>query len=276
MSIEAYVWVTRHAPVPKPDSARLVLYALAEHADQSGRNAFPGKATLADYLGGNTQANRDKVKRALRVLERGGWIVRSYSPRVEALPEHKRPTVWALNLHLVREQPADEAPGVSSDPQEGGSAVTPGVSSDPGGGSVVTRGGVSSDPQTVSNPSINREGETTGQSSSPTSPESRTTDPTPSDIPQEWINDPRRAHCPQHQDGNADAPCRACGNARRAATEAKASRERASQQRRLHKQFEERERLAAEDQVAREAAAERPSWRALLERAKRIEEESAA
>ena len=271
MSIEAYVWVTKYAPVPSRDSARLVMYGLAEHADKSGRNAYPGKAKLAGYLGGNTEANRKKVQRALRVLEDGGWIIRSYNPRVEELPAYKRPTVWQLNFHLVREeQPADKAPGgVTSDP-------TPGVTSVPPQGSPVSRGGVTSDPQTVSNPSINREGEITGHRSSPTPPDSRTTDPTPTDIPEEWINDPRSAHCPQHEDGNADAPCRACGNARRAAQEGKASRERASQQRRLHKQFEERDRLAAEDQAAREAAAERPSWRALLERAKRIEEESAA
>lgn len=201
MSLNAYIWVTRHAPVPRPDSARLVLYALAEHAGPDGRGSFPGRSRLAAYLGGETQANRDKVKRALKILEQGGWITRGYHPAVADRPAHLRPIVWDLNLSLVRDNPVDdtELPGGSSDPSPGGN-------SDPSQGSAVTQPGVSSDPQTSTNHSNNRGG-APGRSDAPATTVPGTVSPSP-DLP--LIDYPD--HCERHRRTPHPPACRACGD----------------------------------------------------------------
>lgn len=95
MSTEAYVWVTRYAPVPTVDSARLVLYGLAEHASADGSNAYPAVGLLARYLGGDNEKNRKKVQRAFKLLEEGGWIICTSGNKYR----HRR---WKLNYGLVR------------------------------------------------------------------------------------------------------------------------------------------------------------------------------
>jgi hypothetical protein len=50
---------------------KLILIALAEKADNDGRNAFPSVATLARYA----ECDERTVQRSLRLLEKEGWIV---------------------------------------------------------------------------------------------------------------------------------------------------------------------------------------------------------
>ncbi|MEJ6548775.1 helix-turn-helix domain-containing protein [Corynebacterium sp. USCH3] len=183
MSLDAYIWVTKRAPVPSPDSARLVLYGLAEHANERWQ-AWPSKQTLAGYLLGFTvdesrktadpayrkqvDASYQTVKRGLKVLKEGGWISMGDQSLVAHYPKYRRPRVWRLNLDYLRSESTDgvqhSTPGTTLTP---GSAVTPGDNPDQDGGqhrstqgTPVTRPGVSSVPQTphINHPSKSKEG----------------------------------------------------------------------------------------------------------------------
>lgn len=64
MSVKAMVWALEEAPESNP-ATLLVLIALAEHADENGRDAFPGHARLAD----RARMSVRSVQRNLRALE---------------------------------------------------------------------------------------------------------------------------------------------------------------------------------------------------------------
>jgi hypothetical protein len=75
--------------------------ALANHADQAGRDAFPCVDTLMRY----TRLGERTVRAALDRLEAAG-IIRPSDPDIIAAkikrPDH-RPQGWDLNMHLVRD-----------------------------------------------------------------------------------------------------------------------------------------------------------------------------
>lgn len=162
MSIEAYVWALKHAPVPPADRDRVVLFALADHADERGRNAFPSQATIATYIYGEASpAGLRKVQRALKSLIEGGWItpdpdnakLQAVMPRVHP---SQRPVAYTLNLSFVRTPPVTSV-GTHPSPVSGGRAGAPDTS-DPGPPSPVSRPPVTSDGRTVSNHQENRQG----------------------------------------------------------------------------------------------------------------------
>lgn len=68
MSIQVFGWVLDHSTAEK--SARLVLFALANHADRDGTKAFPSVETLCR----EARLSRRSVQNALRSLEAGGHI----------------------------------------------------------------------------------------------------------------------------------------------------------------------------------------------------------
>lgn len=183
MSLDAYIWVTKRAPVPSPNSARLVLYALAEHANDRWC-AWPSKQTIAGYLLGFTvdesrktadpayrkqvDSSYQTVKRALKVLKAGGWISMGDQSLVAHYPHTRRPNVWRLNLDYLRDELTDggqhSTPGTTQTP---GPVVTPGDNADRDGGqhrptpgTMVTHPGYSSVPQTthINPPEESKEG----------------------------------------------------------------------------------------------------------------------
>lgn len=178
MSWEAYKWVTMYAPIPKPDSARIVLYGLAEHAHADGTAAYPSKNTLAGYIIGEevseglklaahetiaqgdetdpavldaesylkrVETARKTVKRAMNTLRSGGWISEGDQSRVSSIPFYRRPKVWDLNLTLTRATASDrgtaQTPGDNTDPR--------GQQCPPGDSTVQTRGQNCPDPGTI-------------------------------------------------------------------------------------------------------------------------------
>lgn len=160
MSIEATEWALCTAPKHSTDSVRLVLLGLAKHAWKDGSNAYPSQGTLASYLaGGDTPANRRKVKRAVKELEAGGWIRRGWNKNVAAMPKGQRPTVWNLNLSFVE---SHEPPGVTDVTTPGSPVTPPWGHSRSGVGSLTAIPGVTSDTLIVKNhqESLNESGVT--------------------------------------------------------------------------------------------------------------------
>lgn len=178
MSWEAYKWVTCYAPIPKPDSARIVLYGLAEHAHADGTASYPSKNTLAGYIIGEevseglklaahetiaqgagsdpevldaeaylkrVETARKTVKRAMTILRAGGWITEGDQSRVSSIPFYRRPKVWDLDFTLTRATPSDrgtvQTPGDNTDPR--------GQQCPPGDSTVQTRGQNCPDPGTI-------------------------------------------------------------------------------------------------------------------------------
>ncbi|MEU4801308.1 helix-turn-helix domain-containing protein [Actinosynnema sp. NPDC023587] len=144
MSVEAMVWVLNDAPIPTDrkdaSSLAITLVGLANHADPSGRNAFPSVATLVRY----TRLSERTVRRALDTLEElklispsDPEIVAAYIKRAD-----RRPKGWDLAMR-------NEVPSRHPAPDHGEPArhLAPvhGVSSAPNGvptrrprGAVVT------------------------------------------------------------------------------------------------------------------------------------------
>lgn len=109
---------------------KLILIALAEKADNDGRNAFPSVATLARYA----ECDERTVQRSLRHLEQSGWIV------CESPARRNRPRNYTLIVEKL----------------EGRRIATPrreGVAQDRGGVTPVSDGGDTAMPP---DPSINR------------------------------------------------------------------------------------------------------------------------
>lgn len=101
MSFQAVAWVFLDAPIPKP-SLVAPLAALAENADDEGRQAYPSQALLA-Y---KTRKTDRGVRKDLVELERLGLITRGDQRVVAHIPEDRRPVVWDLALHLHRDDPS--------------------------------------------------------------------------------------------------------------------------------------------------------------------------
>ena len=140
MSLRAMLWALEDAPVDDPASA-LILVALADRADDEGRDAYPARAWLArrGRCSVSTVARRLKRLEELGLIRRGDQTILD----VRKVPTDRRPVVWDLCM--------DAGGGVSTSTC-GVSVVTErGVSGDTGGVSVVNERGVSGDTQTVHN-----------------------------------------------------------------------------------------------------------------------------
>lgn len=109
MSSKATSWVWNDA-LDLPPALLPVLLALAEHAHNDGRNAWPAVSTLARMA----RKSERQVQRNLRELEAFGFIRRGDQRIVGHLPADKRPTVYDLAMES----------GVTSTAPRGSSGVT--------------------------------------------------------------------------------------------------------------------------------------------------------
>lgn len=185
------------APVEDPVALH-VLACLALHADTDGTGAFPAQSTIARWARASERAVRGKLVQ----LEAAGLIVRGDVERAAALPANHRPIVWDI-------------PALST--VQGGTSRRP----------VENQGG------TTFPPDLDMGGKPR------TAPTSRGENPAARhDVPPISNTPPRvtsggegtetRAkrfptQCDRHQDGPHDAPCHACGAARRAVAELEAA-----------------------------------------------------
>jgi hypothetical protein len=127
VSLRATLWAYDRAPVERPTEL-LVLIALADEANDEGRNAFPSVARIAHRARCKPRA----AKYALRALEEAGVIVRgdqSIAARHIARAD-RRPTVYDLCLDKVDEarltdekRGAPDAPGEERGAREGTNGV---------------------------------------------------------------------------------------------------------------------------------------------------------
>jgi hypothetical protein len=91
MSLKAMVWALDTAHVDDPGQL-LVLIALAERADDQGRNAWPGKAWLAERARCSTRT----VQRHLQALRARALIEEGDQRLVDHIRPDRRPTVYDL------------------------------------------------------------------------------------------------------------------------------------------------------------------------------------
>lgn len=217
MSFAAIRWATFEAPielngVTLSSSRFQVLHCLAWHANENGTNVWPSRRTISEELWGrgapDEPAEREKylnacetkVKRAIRDLRAGGWIVEDPDCRHAKflrIPEGRRPTAWRLRMDLRAKEGTNMSPGTESSP--GTFLPDRGDNDDPSGGTKTTERGDENDPLKVTKGSVKREGR--GDSGSPASAPSAHAD-TASDGP----DAPAAADAaPASTDGAADA-----------------------------------------------------------------------
>lgn len=121
MSLRATLWAYDEAPVEKPTEL-LVLIALADEANDAGRNAFPAVAKIASRARCKPRA----AKYALRALEDAGVIRRgdqSIAARHIARAD-RRPVVYDLDLTVTwasvgKEDPLTALRGAADAPRDG-------------------------------------------------------------------------------------------------------------------------------------------------------------
>lgn len=133
MSIEAVTWAL--SADTGSATRKLVLIGIANHAHKDGRNAWPSRATVAEY------ANCDPktVGRHVKELIRDGWIRRGDQRHVDHLPHYVRPVVYDVAMteaqrlawqaetasDVPEEEPLDEVTEGTSEPAPGDS-LSPG------------------------------------------------------------------------------------------------------------------------------------------------------
>ncbi len=93
MSLKALTWVLEEVPVKEPQ-LRVLLFALADRADDEGRNAFPSQQWLADRCATSPRT----IRRQLSALEDRGVIRRGDQFMVKRFRGDRRPVVWDLNF----------------------------------------------------------------------------------------------------------------------------------------------------------------------------------
>lgn len=212
MSLKAMLWVMEDAPVTDP-IALLILYALADRANDDGTAAWPSQAWIAD----RARCSIRTVRRKLEDLEDEGIIRRGDHRLVAHLRGDRRPFVWDINL--------------DAQPATGGQAVRPSDNAQPATGGHPCPGGQSDRADTP--------GTTGGQDR----PNGRTAvSDKPSKTPHEpskgggvtseltaarekeiapfvepWIHDPSMARCALHLGVVNPPPCHECRILREAA-----------------------------------------------------------
>lgn len=118
MSLKAMVWALDSARVDDPGQL-LVLIALAERADEEGRNAWPGKAWLAERGRCSTRT----VQRHLQALRARGLIVEGDQRLVDHLRPDRRPTVY--DLVIARGDNLTPRPDACGKPADEETPLTP-------------------------------------------------------------------------------------------------------------------------------------------------------
>lgn len=240
MSLKAMIWVMESAPVVS-HTELAVLYALADRASDDGSAAFPSQAWIAE----RARCSERTVKRQLKNLADRGVIRPGEDRHVSYIRGDRRPLVWDLDLSLTRAAttgqndtpsakctdptrgqpvtPSDTPRGDSMSPREGPRGDTAGNTRCHAGSNGVTqrveRGDTAVSPEpslTVHEPSFNRGGGQGGEESLRSVTPATESD-LPSDIPAEWIAEPRRARCADHAGVDAPPPCRGCATARHTA-----------------------------------------------------------
>lgn len=97
MSLKAMLWAMDDAPVTDQGQL-LVLIALAERADEDGRNSFPSKKWLAE----RARCSPRTVQRHLQSLRASGLIVEGDQRLVDHFRADRRPVVYDLKLTAAR------------------------------------------------------------------------------------------------------------------------------------------------------------------------------
>lgn len=102
-------WALKNAPVLNAQE-HVLLIALADRADDTGRAAWPSQRWLAQ----RGRCSDRTVRRHLVAMEERGLLRRGDQRMVEHLPVDRRPVVWDLNMALVETPPSGttESPGV--------------------------------------------------------------------------------------------------------------------------------------------------------------------
>lgn len=90
MSVEAMSWVWKQE---LPPNGRLVLLAIADHADDNGGNAFPSQSTLARKTGYGER----QIKNILDALVRTGVLTVSRC-HIPNRPAHRQPNLYQINM----------------------------------------------------------------------------------------------------------------------------------------------------------------------------------
>lgn len=111
MSIQAVAWVLEHSEATLAD--RLVLIAIANHADGRGWNAWPA----VDRIAVEARVDRRTVFRAIETLEAAGELTVKRRPG--------RPNIYGITAlmgwqDVTPQGVADCHPGVTSTPKRGG------------------------------------------------------------------------------------------------------------------------------------------------------------
>jgi len=88
MSVTAMAWVWRQNLTP---ASKIVLLAIADHADDDGANAYPSKSTLALKTGYSER----QVIRIVNELTDGGWLVEERR-NVAGIPADRMPKVYRI------------------------------------------------------------------------------------------------------------------------------------------------------------------------------------
>lgn len=104
MSIEAVSWALSTQRVATP-MQRLVLIAVANHADKRGQSAWPSQETLAEYCCCSSRT----IRRQLSELEESGIIRRGDQRLVSHFRGGYRPVVY--DVDLGGDEPADNSGG---------------------------------------------------------------------------------------------------------------------------------------------------------------------
>lgn len=108
MSSTAVHWAMYRARTSEA-AHKLVLMALANHADKHGRGAYPSAGTIAEAM----QLSVRTVQRYLVALEEDGLIVRGDQARAAHIPPRHRPIVYDLAIRQGDVSPggSDTSPG---------------------------------------------------------------------------------------------------------------------------------------------------------------------
>lgn len=93
MSLKATIWVMDKSPA-KSFREIILLYILANSADEHGRNAWLQRERAARRI----DCSPEEVTGYLEELERRGVISKGNQQIVSHYPEEDRPIVWDLNL----------------------------------------------------------------------------------------------------------------------------------------------------------------------------------
>ena len=103
MSLQAMQWAMSKAPIKRNAAQcrnRLVLVALADRYNDDTGVCWPSIKTISKDIGVSVPT----VHKAIRALEETGLIARGNPRWVDHMRPDRRPTVWTLNLDMVKSE----------------------------------------------------------------------------------------------------------------------------------------------------------------------------